>query len=139
MESAVQLVRLVQYTLLASIAVYGVVGELLGRTHTPGDTYSYVAFLVAISILGATLVVRRTLVLPSEELLNRKPDDSLAIAHWRTGYLFLYALCELLGLTGLALRLLGFPLSQVFIFYMIGFLLLLLFSPRPSRRNSDKL
>ena len=88
---------------------------------------------ISISIVGATVVIRRTLILPSEGLLKERSADSVAVARWRTGYLFLYALCELLGMFGLILRMSGFTLGNVWGFYLGGFVLLLLYSPRPPR------
>jgi hypothetical protein len=88
---------------------------------------------ISISLVGATVVVRRTLVSPSEALLQESPGDSVALTRWRTGYLFLYALCELLGVFGLILRMSGFTLANVWGFYLGGFLLLLLYSPRAPR------
>jgi len=75
-------------------------------------------------------VVRRTLVLPAEALLREKPSDPLVQARWKTGYIFLYALCDAMALFGLILRIAGFTLVHVWGFYLGGFLLLLLFSPR---------
>ena len=132
MEPAVRLVRLVQIALLVSIVLYGAVGELVGRSTVPNDALFYTLSLASISTLGAAFVVRRTLVLPSEALLQAKPQDALLQARWKTGYILLYALCETLALFGLILRLTGFGLSQVWGFYLGGFLLLILFSPRVS-------
>jgi hypothetical protein len=130
---AIRRVRQVQIALLLSIALYAAAGEGF-RRELPGDpanTLLHALSFTSIIIAGATVVVRRTLVLPSEALLKEKSDDSLAVARWRTGYLFLYALCDVLGLFGLILRRAGFPLSNVWGFYLLGFLLLLLYSPRP--------
>jgi hypothetical protein len=88
---------------------------------------------ISISLVGATVVVRRTLILPSEGLLKERSDDTAAVARWRTGYLFLYALCEVLGVFGLVLRMSGFTLGNVWGFYLGGSLLLLLYSPRAPR------
>jgi hypothetical protein len=137
MESAVRLVRQVQITLLVTIALCVVAGEMTARApaHYRSNTLFHALSLISISLVGATVVVRRTLILPSEILLKERlddsvADDSLSMSRWRTGYLFLYALCELLGLFGLGLRLAGFPLANVWGFYLGGFLLLLLYSPR---------
>jgi hypothetical protein len=132
MAPAVRLVRLVQIALLVSIVLYGVVGELVGRSTAPNNALFYTLSLTSISTLGAAFVVRRTLVLPSEALLQAKPQDALLQARWKTGYMVLYALCEALALFGLILRLTGYGLSQVWGFYLGGFLLLILFSPRVS-------
>jgi hypothetical protein len=132
MGSAVRLVRQVQIAMLATIALYAVVGErLAGKlAHDPANALFHALSFISISLAGATVVIRRTLVLPSEVLLKERSDDALAVARWRTGYLFLYALCEMLGVFGLILRMSGFTLGNVWGFYLGGFLLLLLYSPR---------
>jgi len=127
------LVRLVQIAMLVSIVLYVVVGELIGHTGAANNGLFYGMSLASISILGAAVVVRRTLVLPAEALLREKPTDLLVQARWKTGYIFLYALCESLALFGLVLRIAGFTLAHVWGFYLGGFLLLLLFSPRVPR------
>lgn len=131
METAVRLVRLVQIAMVVCVVLYVAVGEVVGRAATANNALFYTLSLASISTLGAAFVVRRTLVLPAEALLREKPSDQLLQARWKTGYIFLYALCEALGLFGLILRLTGFALVHVWGFYLGGFLLLLLFSPRP--------
>jgi hypothetical protein len=135
MRFAAQMVRLVQIAMLASIALYVAAGEMLARriVHVPANSLFHALSLVSISLVGATVVVRRTLILPSEAALLLRPDDSLAAARWRAGYIFLYAMCEALGLFGIVLRLAGFSLGNVWGFYLGGFLLLLLYTPRTPR------
>jgi hypothetical protein len=135
MGPAVRLVRLVQIALLVSIALYAVAGEIFARilARAPANTLFHALSFISISIVGATVVVRRTLVLPSEALLKEKSDDSVTVARWRTGYLFLYAMCEVLGVFGLILRIDGYTLANVWGFYLGGILLLLLYSPRAPR------
>ncbi len=135
MRAAVILVRQVQIAMLVSIALYAVAGEMLARTLTrdPANALFHALSFISISLVGATVVVRRTLVLPSEASLKKRSDDNVAVARWRTGYLSLYALCEVLGVFGLILRMASFPLANVWGFYLGGFLLLLLYSPRAPR------
>src|SRR5271154_3344219 len=104
MGPAVRVVRQVQIAMLVSIALYAVAGEMLARrlihgpaTRDPMNTLFHALSFISISLVGATVVVRRTLVLPSEARLRERSDDNVTVARWRTGYLFLYALCELLG------------------------------------------
>ena len=131
MGSVIGLIRLLQIAMLASIVLYVAVGELMGRSAASSNPLFYAMSLASMSTLGAVLVVRRTLVLPAEALLREKPSDPLVQVRWRTAYMFLYALCEALALFGLILRIAGFTLVHVWGFYLGGFLLLLLFSPRP--------
>jgi hypothetical protein len=132
---AVRLVRQFQIAMLVSIALYAVAGEMLAGklAHDPANALFHALSFISISIVGATVVIRRTLVLPSEGLLKERSDDSVAVARWRTGYLFLYALCELLGVFGLILRMSSFTLGNVWGFYLGGLVLLLLYSPRAPR------
>src|SRR6266853_3269468 len=133
---AVRLVRQVQIALLVSIALCALAGEMLAGklAHDPANALFHALSFISISLVGATVVVRRTLILPSEGLLKERSDDSVAVARWRTGYLFLYALCELLGVFGLILRMSGFTLGNVWGFYLGGLVLLLLYSPRAPLR-----
>lgn len=132
MGTAVRVVRQIQISMLVSIALYAAAGEMLSRTihRAPASTLFHAFSLISISLVGASVVVRRTLILPSEAVLKERSDDKLAISRWRTGHLTLYTLCDMLGLFGLVLRLAGFTLANVWGFYLGGFLLMLLYSPR---------
>ena len=134
MEAAVRAIRRIQIALLLTVVLYAVIGEMLSRNrHRLAPTTLFHVFsLISISLVGATVVVRRTLIVPSEAALEQK-QDSLAFSRWRTGYIALYALCEMLGLFGLVLRLAGFTLANVWGFYLGGIVLLLLYSPRAVR------
>jgi hypothetical protein len=136
-EPALRFVRRVQIAMLVTIALLVVFGERLARkpAYEPQNTLFHALSVISISLVGATMVVRRTLISPSEEALKQRPDDGAAVARWRTGYLWLFGLCEALGLFGLTLRLSGFPLRNVWGFYLGGFLLLLLYSPRILTQN----
>jgi mannose/fructose/N-acetylgalactosamine-specific phosphotransferase system component IIC len=123
--------------MLVSIGIYAVVGEVVGgHLNTDAKTLYAISF-ASISLVGAILVVRKTLVLQSEMELKQKPGDPVIVARWRTGYLVTYALCEALALFGLVLRVMGFTLTQVWPYYAGSFVLLLLFWPRmPQARTS---
>ena len=134
MEAAVKVIRQIQIAMLVTIVLYAVAGEMLSRNlHRPAPTTLFHVFsLISISLVGATVVVRRTLIVPSEAALEQK-QDNLAFSRWRTGFIVLYALCEMLGLFGFVLRLAGFTLANVWGFYLGGIVLLLLYSPRALR------
>jgi hypothetical protein len=69
--------------------------------------------------------------------LAEKPEDSLTLNHWKTGYIATYALCETLALFGLILRFMGFGFQQSVPFYVSGFVLLFFFGPRePSQKTA---
>ncbi len=130
MGAALRTIRLIQIAMLVSVGVYVVVGEVAGRHLNTDAKALYAISFASISLVGAILVVRKTLVLQSEAELRQKPGDPVTVARWKTGYIVTYALCEALGLFGLVLRILGFTLTQVWPYYAGSFVLLLLFWPR---------
>jgi len=124
--------------MLAAIVVYAVVGEFVSSaSHMRDPITYYVLSLVTITIVGVILVVRRTLVLQSESMLATRPGDAATLNRWRTGYIMTYALSEAIAVFGLALRILGFSLSQVLTFYLASFILLLFFGPRRPRPTAN--
>jgi F0F1-type ATP synthase membrane subunit c/vacuolar-type H+-ATPase subunit K len=131
MIRALKTLRAVQWSMLASILLYGVVGELAGPVARAVDpALSYLFSTLAVAIVGAIFVVRRTLVLRAAESLATQPEDNLSLNHWRTGYIATYALCEALALFGLIQRFLGCTLQQSALYYVGGFVLLFFFRPR---------
>ena len=131
MEASVRLLRILQMAMLASIFLYVLVGELVGRvTSANNPTLFYAMSMITVTIVGVILVVRRTLVMQSATTLAARPGDVATLARWRAGYIMTYALSEAIALFGFVLRMTGFTLSQVASFYLAGFILLLFFGPR---------
>jgi hypothetical protein len=131
MRGTIRTLRAVQWTLLGSILLYAVAGEVLGfRARAADPSLSYVFTTAGVAIVGVVFVVRRTLVLRSAENLAAHPGDSLTLNHWKSGYLVTYGLCEALALFGLVLRFMGFRFEQSLPFYVGGFVLLFFFGPR---------
>ena len=131
MIRALKTLRAVQWAMLASILVYGIVGDVVGPVARGVDpALSYIFSTLAVGIVGTIFVVRRTLVLRAAENLATHPDDGLSLNHWQTGYIATYALCEALALFGLVLRFRGCQLQQSLLFYVGAFVLLVFFRPR---------
>ena len=131
MGPALKLLRTVQLAMLASILLYAGLGEVVGPLLRPVDpALGYVFSFVAVGLVGMIFVVRRTLVFRSAENLASHPDSSITLSHWKTGYFATYALCEALGLFGIALRLLGFSRWHSLPFYLSAFVLIAFFGPR---------
>ena len=137
-SNALKLLRTLQLTLLGSIVLYAIVGEVVGPLRgSANPTLSYVLTTVGVAVVGIILVVRRTLVLRSATALAERPEDSLTLNHWKTGYIATYALCETLALFGLILRFMGFGFQQSVPFYVGGFVLLFFFGPKePSQQTA---
>jgi hypothetical protein len=91
---------------------------------------NYLFSTLAVAVVGAIFVVRRTLVLRAAASLVTHPDDGISLSHWLTGYIATYALCEALALFGLVLRFMGCTSQQSVPFYIGGFVLLFFFKPQ---------
>ena len=135
MLKALQTLRAVQWSMLASIVLYGIAGEVVGPAARGVDaTLSYLFATLSVAIVGSIFVVRRTLVFRAGESLAARPEDSLSLNHWRTGYIATYALCEALALFGLVLRFRASPTQASVPYYLGGFVLLLFFRPKEPAR-----
>lgn len=132
MIQALKILRMVQWSLLGSIVLYSAVGEKVSPARGSIDpSLTYLFTTLGVAVVGAIFVVRRTLLLRAAESLAAHPEDSLSLNHWKTGYIVTYALCEGLALLGLIERILGGTLQQSMPYYLGGFILLILFWPRP--------
>jgi hypothetical protein len=131
MTNALRILRVVQGAMLVSVVLYGIVGEAVGPVPRGIDpTLSYLFATLSVAIVGTILVVRRTLVLRAADTLASRPEDTLSLNHWRTGYIATYILCEALALFGLILRLRGSPAQASVPYYLGGFILILFFRPK---------
>jgi hypothetical protein len=135
MEPTRNAVQIARIALLVSISLYVFVGERAtpGTAAMPNRNFYFVLTLVALTTVGMAFAVWRLFVLRSEALLAAQPDDAAALGRWRSGFIMTYALSEAVALFGLVLRIVGFSLSEVAPFYVVGFVLLLLFSPRRTK------
>jgi F0F1-type ATP synthase membrane subunit c/vacuolar-type H+-ATPase subunit K len=135
MEPQWKLLQTVRIALLVSIVLYVSIGERIERSTSgaPDRNIYFVVTLVAITTVGIIFAVWRLCVLRSEVILADQPEDTAALKRWRTGYIITYTLCETVVLFGFVLRFMGFTLSEVAPFYVVGFALLLLFGPRRPR------
>lgn len=135
MLKALQTLRAVQWAMLASIVLYGIMGEVVGPAPRGVDpALSYLFATLSVAIVGSIFVVRRTLVIRAAESLATRPEDSLTLNHWRTGYIATYVLCEALALFGLILRFRASPTQASLPYYLGGFVLLLFFRPKEPAR-----
>jgi hypothetical protein len=137
MEPARKTVQMIRIALLVAIALSVFIGERVDpKTPVAPERNLYFALtLVALTTVGMIFSVRRLFVLRSEATLTAQPGDHAALSRWRSGYMIVYALSVAVALIGLVLRILGFTLSQVAPFYLVGFVLTLLFGPRRRSRE----
>lgn len=131
MNRALTTLRAVQWFMLASVPLYGFVGEFAGPGARGVDpAIGYLFTTLGVAVIGVIFVVRRTLVLRAADTLASHPDDGLSLHQWRTGYFATYALCEALAIFGVTMRFLGGNLQQSLPYYIGAFALLFFFRPR---------
>jgi cytochrome b561 len=124
------MLRIIQWAMLASVVLYSLVGEVVHpASRTLDSAVSYLFTTMGVAIVGVIFVVRRTMVFRAEESLASRPDDTLSLNHWKTGYIVTYVLCEALAMFGLVQRILGASTQQSLPYYIGGFVLLFFFRP----------
>jgi hypothetical protein len=134
LETSVRTVRILHAFFLTSIALFVVVGELVSL----GETFEAevlrmmrIVFLVLlVALFGFAFFIRRTMVEASEEALMRDRDDAQALAKWHSGNVVSFVTCESMALFGLMMRLLSGSWFDAAPFFVVGFALLLIWTPR---------
>jgi hypothetical protein len=131
MNSQTTVLNMIRAAMLMAIVLYMFIGEKIAVDRSLASSVVFQA-IAAISIMTvvALFVVRRMLVLPAIATLQTSPNDARALGRWRAGYIVSYALCEALALYGFILRVLGFPFSEVVLFYIASVGLLLYYRPQ---------
>ena len=132
MDGAVRIVQMIRIAMMVSVALYVIVGEELAHASqvAPDSTLYFGITLVAVVLVAMIVVLRRWFVVPAEAALAKQVEDRTALGRWQMGYIITYALSEAVALFGLVLRMIGFSLSQVATFYVVGLILMMFFGPR---------
>lgn len=103
-----------------------------GRTVTREfvATFSLALGVMVLCIIGLAAYFRSRYVHPSSEKLRDNPDDAEAAGNWRKGIVLSLVFCESIVLYGLVMRILGVGWNISGIFYAVGILLMLVWTPR---------
>ena len=132
MESKLKKVRLIQWVLLLAIPLFALVAEI-GRDNGNSDwTWRHwlAIGLCAWAVSGASRL-RTRMLRHSTETLLRNSADKKAAKQWEAGQVISLAMAEGVAYWGLVVRMAFHgALWQASIFYAMGLLLLLLWTPR---------
>jgi F0F1-type ATP synthase membrane subunit c/vacuolar-type H+-ATPase subunit K len=130
MEASLRMLNIVKMAMLASIALYAIMAERMSppMNHV-ADRFFFAIAGMAFFATATCFVLRRVLVSPPEETLQREPENPAALQRWRAGHIVLMTISESVALFGFVLRFQGATLIRVAPFYVVGALLLL--APRP--------
>jgi len=130
-EQQFRAVRLIAMAMLVTIPLYAVVGEIAGPAQ-PGDfaIYRLVFFVVSATAGLMGFQLRARMISDTEDILRRTPDDEAAAQRWAGAHIAASGMAEVIGVCGLALRLVGGTLLESLPFYVIAMGLMLAWMPR---------
>lgn len=130
MEAARRMMQIIQGAFLFSIVLYTLMTKMLPANVAPNVLIFKVLSLLAMANVVIIFLVRQKLVKSAEQTLSAQPEDSDALGRWRTGYLITYAFSEAIALYGLVLHFMGFAFTQVLLFFIASFVMILFYAPR---------
>lgn len=131
-QKALQVARVFHAAMLFAAIVYLVLPLVIRErpSEMPDAVIPAVVGAVALVTLGAAAFYRSRFVQPAAEALRRDADDNSAAGRWRSGVIVSLTFCESVVLFGLALRFLGVPWKYSGVYYGVGILFLLAWTPR---------
>jgi hypothetical protein len=88
------MMQIIQGAFLMSIVLYAVMTKILPAGLAPDVLLFKMLSLLSIVTVAAIFLLRGKLVKSAEQILSVQPDDTAALARWRTGYLITYAFSE---------------------------------------------
>ena len=135
MQNSRKFVQTVRLFLVASVFAYAFVVWRLPSKGAPNRLLFLTITGMAVFLILIMFVMRRRLVFRAEAILVSHPEDPKALGQWRQGYLVCYILSEAIVMYGVALHFLGYSLSQVLPFFIVGLALLFFFAPKVPNRE----
>jgi hypothetical protein len=131
MESSLRQMNIIKMVMLASIVLYAIMAERMASVNNRvADSFFFAIAVMAVLMAITCFVLRRILVGPAEQTLQREPENKAALQRWRGGHMPVMAVSEAVALFGFVLRFQGAPLIRVAPFYIAGALLMLMLGPR---------
>jgi len=134
MDKAVQQVRLLHAALVVTWFLLVIVVKLfqpsLGQPGSVPPFFPLVLGVLSVSEIGVATFLRTRLIANAEAALRSNPNDLSAAAKWRAGNLVSFCFAETVTIFGLLLKALGFDWKVAAIFFAVGLLLLLFWTPR---------
>lgn len=131
MHSTFRSLQIVRVVMLISIAAYVLLGEyLIPARVIPGRIFFYALTAIAVLLVIGSFMVRRFLGRKATAALADVPAPASALNLWRGAYIVIYVFSESIAILGFVLRVMGYTLSEVAPFYIVGFFLFLYFAPK---------
>jgi DMSO reductase anchor subunit len=125
------LLRILHTAMLVMALFYVGVGEIARGHRTQESKVFYLALLVAALVeVAAVLYIRLSLVPKAEQVLQTDSENKSALMSLRKWYVICFALSLGVAFYGLVLRIMDAPWQKAGLFYVVGFVLILMCSPR---------
>lgn len=124
--------RLVHVAFFVSWFLFIFVIEIAQPARIPNVSVVFPAAfaLIGFSEIGLGFYLRASFIGQAETVLRTEPENHAAKMKWRTGSLLSFCFAETITLFGVALRFLGFGWNIAGVFFAVGLLLLILWTPR---------
>jgi hypothetical protein len=125
-------VRIIHAVFLFAAVVYLILPLRMIRVQSqaPPATFAWAIGFTAAAVLGFAIFRRLRLIQPANEALRNNPEDTAALQQWMRGTIISLVCCECVVLFGLSLRIAGVPWNICGIFYAVGILFLLAWTPK---------
>jgi len=94
MESARRGLQIVRFAMLLSIVLYFIIATRIPAHVAPNPLIFRVLALLAVANLGLVLFFRTIFVRSPAEVLRSSPQDSSALAKWKSGQVLTWAFAE---------------------------------------------
>jgi hypothetical protein len=125
-------VRIIHAVFLLTAILYVVIPLKLIRVDSQAPPTVFLAAFgfTAATVLGFAAFFRLRLVQAASEALKDNAEDTAALQKWVRGTIISFVCCESVVLFGLSLRITGVPWNICGIFYAVGILFLLAWTPK---------
>jgi hypothetical protein len=131
-QKSLQSARILHIVFLFASIAYAVVAYYVRQAARSEVQLTVVAAIgmAAIGFLGIATFFRTKFVEPGAEALRNNADDAVAASQWRTGTIVSLAFAETVAMFGMVARFVGTPWKFSGIFFVVGILVLLAWTPR---------
>jgi F0F1-type ATP synthase membrane subunit c/vacuolar-type H+-ATPase subunit K len=131
-QKSLQSARILHIAFLFASIAYALVAFYVGQAARPDVQMTVIAAIgmAATGFLGIAAFFRAKFVQAGAEALRNNADDPVASSQWRTGTIVSLAFAETVAMFGLVARFIGTPWKYSGIFFVVGILVLLAWTPR---------
>ena len=132
MISTLKQVRMLHFAFITTWFLFLFLLRYLNPPEKPVAAFLLLALgVVCVSNIGLALFFRSRYLTSSAETLRAHPDDATALARWRVGNVLSFTFAETVTLFGVLLEFLGAGWRVSGIFFAVGLLLLVAWTPTP--------